>query len=240
MNSNALGSVKITSRDPDVEAGAALQLPLDRPGSHGVGAGDRRGAEDPSTTCVRRVRRRRSPPGLSVQTDEEILDWVRKDAETALHPSCSCKMGTDELAVVDPATMGVRGLEQASRRGRVRLPSITNANLYAPVTMVAERLRPDRQRIAGDPCRSTGTGRSSPPPALPPRLVLVVVESPCDGALGTAGVRGRDHERDLRAGGVRRVQLLRPLPRRSSSEAGSSDPAIAFSGVQRSACSRRA
>ena len=32
-------------------------------------------------------------PGPSVQTDEEILDWVRKDSETALHPSCSAKMG---------------------------------------------------------------------------------------------------------------------------------------------------
>lgn len=32
-------------------------------------------------------------PGPSVQTDEEILDWVRKDGETALHPSCSAKMG---------------------------------------------------------------------------------------------------------------------------------------------------
>ena len=50
-------------------------------------------------------------PGLEVDTDEEILDWVRKDAETALHPSCTAKMGTGEDAVVDPATMRVHGLE---------------------------------------------------------------------------------------------------------------------------------
>ena len=35
-------------------------------------------------------------PGPAVSTDEQILDWVRRDAETALHPSCTCKMGTGE------------------------------------------------------------------------------------------------------------------------------------------------
>ena len=38
-------------------------------------------------------------PGPEVETDEQILDWVARDAETALHPSCTCRMGTDEMAV---------------------------------------------------------------------------------------------------------------------------------------------
>src|SRR6476660_7106138 len=46
-------------------------------------------------------------PGPSVRSDEEILDWVARDAETALHPSCTCAIGT----VVDPATMRVYGLD---------------------------------------------------------------------------------------------------------------------------------
>ena len=50
-------------------------------------------------------------PGPSVETDEEILAWVAKDGETALHPSCTCKMGTDEMSVVDPASMRVHGVE---------------------------------------------------------------------------------------------------------------------------------
>lgn len=49
-------------------------------------------------------------PGPSVETDEEILDWVAKDAETALHPSCTAKMGVDPMSVVDPDTMRVHGL----------------------------------------------------------------------------------------------------------------------------------
>ena len=44
------------------------------------------------------------------ETDEQILDWVARDAETAL-PSCTCRMGTDEMAVVDPLTMRVHGVE---------------------------------------------------------------------------------------------------------------------------------
>jgi choline dehydrogenase len=39
-------------------------------------------------------------PGREVDTDEQILEWVAKDAETALHPSCTCRMGTDDMAVV--------------------------------------------------------------------------------------------------------------------------------------------
>lgn len=42
-------------------------------------------------------------------TDEQILDWVAKDAETALHPSCTARIGTDDASVLDPDTLRVRG-----------------------------------------------------------------------------------------------------------------------------------
>src|SRR3954453_6852914 len=38
-------------------------------------------------------------PGPSVETDDEILEWVARDAETALHPSCTCRLGIDEMSV---------------------------------------------------------------------------------------------------------------------------------------------
>jgi choline dehydrogenase len=78
-------------------------------------------------------------PGPSVQTDEEILDWVRADAETALHPSCTTKMGVDEMSVVDPTTMGVHGLEGLYVVDASVFPYVTNGNIYAPVMMVAEK-----------------------------------------------------------------------------------------------------
>jgi choline dehydrogenase len=74
-------------------------------------------------------------PGRSVQTDEEILDWVARDAETALHPSCTCAMGT----VVDPATMRVSGLDGIRVVDASVFPFVPNGNIYAPVMMVAEK-----------------------------------------------------------------------------------------------------
>jgi choline dehydrogenase len=78
-------------------------------------------------------------PGKSVETDEEILAWVRRDAETALHPSCTAKMGTDDQAVVDPTTMGVRGIDGLRVADASVFPFVTNGNIYAPVMMVAEK-----------------------------------------------------------------------------------------------------
>ena len=78
-------------------------------------------------------------PGPAVETDEEILDWVARDAETALHPSCTCRLGVDELAVVDPATMRVHGLDGLRVVDASVFPHVTNANIYAPTMMVAEK-----------------------------------------------------------------------------------------------------
>ena len=78
-------------------------------------------------------------PGPVVGTDEEILDWVRKDAETALHPSCTAKMGTDDLAVTDPTSMRVHGTEGLRVVDASVFPFVTNGNIYAPVMMVAEK-----------------------------------------------------------------------------------------------------
>ncbi len=78
-------------------------------------------------------------PGPSVATDQEILDWVAKDAETALHPSCTARMGVDDRSVTDPRTMGVHGLEGLRVVDASVMPYVTNGNIYAPVMMVAER-----------------------------------------------------------------------------------------------------
>ena len=78
-------------------------------------------------------------PGASVSTDEEILDWVRRDGETALHPSCTAKMGTDAMSVVDPETMKVHGVEGLRVVDASVFPYVTNGNIYAPVMMVAEK-----------------------------------------------------------------------------------------------------
>ncbi|HWL99173.1 MAG TPA: choline dehydrogenase [Nocardioidaceae bacterium] len=78
-------------------------------------------------------------PGPSVQTDEEILDWVANDAETALHPSCTAKMGTGDDAVLDPDSMRVHGLDGLRVVDASAMPYVPNGNIYAPVMMLAEK-----------------------------------------------------------------------------------------------------
>jgi choline dehydrogenase len=78
-------------------------------------------------------------PGPEVETDQQILDWVARDGETALHPSCTCRMGVDDLSVVDPVTMRVHGLQGLRVVDASVMPYVTNGNIYAPVMMVAEK-----------------------------------------------------------------------------------------------------
>jgi choline dehydrogenase len=78
-------------------------------------------------------------PGPDVSTEEEVLDWVRSDGETALHPSCTCRMGTDDRSVVDPLTMRVNGVEGLRVVDASAMPYVTNGNIYAPVMMLAEK-----------------------------------------------------------------------------------------------------
>jgi choline dehydrogenase len=78
-------------------------------------------------------------PGPSVETDQEILDWVAKDAETALHPSCTARMGIDDLSVLDPMSLRVHGVEGLRVVDASSMPYVTNGNIYAPVMMLAEK-----------------------------------------------------------------------------------------------------
>jgi len=78
-------------------------------------------------------------PGKEVDTDQQILDWVAKDAETALHPSCTCAMGTGPQAVTDPASLRVHGLDGVRVVDASAMPYVTNGNIYAPVMMAAEK-----------------------------------------------------------------------------------------------------
>jgi choline dehydrogenase len=139
MYSDARGSVKITSTDPRVhpalrfnylsteqdrrewlEAVHAARTILTQPAFEPFNAGE-------------------LSPGSSVDTDEEILNWVARDAETALHPSCTCRLGVDGMSVIDPETMRVHGLDGLRVVDASVFPYVTNGNIYAPTMMVAEK-----------------------------------------------------------------------------------------------------
>ncbi|WP_225764510.1 choline dehydrogenase [Inquilinus sp. Marseille-Q2685] len=77
-------------------------------------------------------------PGAPVRTDDEIDAFIRAKADSAYHPSCTCKMGVDEMAVVDPETR-VRGLEGLRVVDASIMPSIVSGNLNAPTIMIGEK-----------------------------------------------------------------------------------------------------
>ncbi len=139
MYSDARGWVKIDSKDPFAKPKMLFNyLSTDQ---------DRREWVE-AIRCARKIMEQPAfdelsggeiSPGPSVATDEEILEWVRNDAETALHPSCTCKMGMDDMSVVDPRTMNVHGLEGLRVVDASAMPYVTNGNIYAPVMMMAEK-----------------------------------------------------------------------------------------------------
>jgi choline dehydrogenase len=139
MYSDARGSVKISSADPSVHPRLTFNyLSTDQ---------DRREWVE-AIQVSRRIMGQRAfdpfnggelSPGPDVQSPDEILDWVGREAETALHPSCTCKMGTDSESVVDPLTMRVRGLDGLRVVDASVMPTVTNGNIYAPVMMIAEK-----------------------------------------------------------------------------------------------------
>lgn len=98
-------------------------------------------------------RGREISPGPEVQTDEQLDAFVREHAETAFHPSCSCKMGEDEMAVVDGQGR-VHGMEGLRVVDASIMPLIITGNLNATTIMIAEKIA-DRIRQRTPLPRST-------------------------------------------------------------------------------------
>jgi choline dehydrogenase len=139
MYSDARGSVKIVSSDPRVKPALRFNyLTTEQDKREWIEA----------IRCARIILGQAAfapfnageiSPGGQVGTDEEILEWVAQDAESALHPSCSCRMGTDPHSVVNPSNMVVQGVDGLRVVDASVFPFVTNGNIYAPVMMVAEK-----------------------------------------------------------------------------------------------------
>jgi choline dehydrogenase len=139
MYSDARGSVKIASVDPHVHPALRFNyLSTEQDRREWVEAVHvaRRILNQPAFDAFNGGE---TSPGPSVSSDDEILEWVGHDGETALHPSCTCRMGTDELSVLDPATMRVHGLDGLRVVDASVFPYVPNGNIFAPVMMVAEK-----------------------------------------------------------------------------------------------------
>ena len=140
MYSDARGSVKIVSTDPKVHPALRFNyVSTDQDRREWVEA-IRMARTILSQSAMDEFNGGEISPGPDTVTDEQILDWVRRDGETALHPSCTCRMGAaDDDSVVDPLTMQVHGTEGLRVVDASVMRYVTNGNIYAPVMMIAEK-----------------------------------------------------------------------------------------------------
>ncbi len=138
MNTDVRGRIKIKSADP-----------LDHPSIlfNYLSTSQERREWCEAIRCSRKLietkamdafRGREISPGNSVQSDEEILDFVARDGESAYHPSCTCKMGYDSMSVVD-SKLKVHGVNNLWLADAAVMPLITNGNIYSPVMMIGEK-----------------------------------------------------------------------------------------------------
>ena len=155
MRSPSRGRVRITSRDPRKHPSILFNYMSTEQDWQEFRDAIRITREIMAQPALDPYRGREISPGVDVQSDEELDAFVREHAETAFHPSCSCKMGTDDMAVVDDQGR-VHGLQGLRVVDASIMPIITTGNLNAPTIMIAEKIA-DRIRGRQPLARSTAS-----------------------------------------------------------------------------------
>lgn len=139
MNTDVRGRIKIKSADPSEYPSILFNyLSTEKERKEWIEA-IRLSRKIIETNAMSELMGKELSPGKDVQTDEEILDFVAREGESAYHPCSTCRMGTGPMDVVDPKTMKVHGVENLRVVDASVFPYVTNGNIYSPVMMVAEK-----------------------------------------------------------------------------------------------------
>jgi len=139
MRSPSRGRVKLRSRDPNAHPSILFNYMSDPLDWREFRDAIRITRDIMRQPALDRYRGRELNPGADLTTDAQLDDFMRARAETAFHPSCSCKMGYDDMAVVDNEGR-VHGLESLRVVDASIMPQITTGNLNAPTIMLAEKI----------------------------------------------------------------------------------------------------
>lgn len=139
MRSPSRGRIHIRSTDPKVDPSILFNYMAYEQDWQEFRDGIRLTREIINQPALDPFRGKELSPGIDAQTDAELDAFVREHAETAYHPSCSCKMGEDEMAVVDGQgrVHGVEGLRVVDAS---IMPQIITGNLNATTIMIAEKI----------------------------------------------------------------------------------------------------
>jgi choline dehydrogenase len=138
LRSESTGSIHVTSKEPRTQPAVRfnfLTAQLDRDVTLEAMRITRRIMTAPS---MRDIATDEMAPGVNIQSDDELLDWVRKNAETTYHPVGTCKMGADPMAVVDDQ-LRVHGMEGLRVADASIMPTLTSGNTNAPSIMIGEK-----------------------------------------------------------------------------------------------------
>ena len=138
MRPESLGSIHIQSADPHEQPAINFNFlsdPIDR---DAMIAGFRRIRTIMGTEAMQRVRGDEYSPGADIETDDQILHYIRNNSETAYHPIGTCRMGQGPGAVVDDRLRvhGLTGLRVAD--GSV-MPTMVSGNTNAACIMIGEK-----------------------------------------------------------------------------------------------------
>ncbi|WP_176080145.1 choline dehydrogenase [Paraburkholderia tropica] len=176
MRSPSRGRVKLRSRDPREHPSILFNYMAEALDWREFRDAIRITREIIAQPALDRFRGQELSPGAQLKSNAEIDAFVRSRAETAYHPSCSCAMGYDNMAVVDNEGR-VHGLEGLRVVDASIMPRITTGNLNAPTIMMAEKIADQirgKQPLArstadyfvanGSPARGGATQRATTPP----------------------------------------------------------------------------
>lgn len=139
MRPTSTGYVKLKSTDPRQYPRVLFNYMQTEQDRKEMRAGIRLTREIFSQKAFDRYRGDELTPGPASNSDADIDAFIRSKAESAYHPSCSCRMGTDDMAVVDGKAR-VHGIEGLRVVDASIMPDVVSGNLNVPTIMMAEKL----------------------------------------------------------------------------------------------------
>jgi choline dehydrogenase len=134
----ATGRVQLRSADPSDAPAITSNFLTDADDIRATISGIRKIREIMGTEPIASRVRKEQSPGAEVQTDDELLEFMKRHGNSAMHPVGTCRMGSDGMAVVDER-LRVHGVARLRVVDASVMPQVTSGNTNAPTMMIAEK-----------------------------------------------------------------------------------------------------